>query len=493
MASSKTNRNGLSNSMIELFRKQVATGKTLDALPALTTSILDYLPVCAYTCFYDGEKLLIKAISQSIQRLLGYNGKDLVGKKSFRDITVDKEPYNRIPIHYTSKAYKEFACMQMYYAADGNIKLLIDRGFFFYDVTGRLIGTVGVLIDFGLNPGLDIYDYSRPNEDETSLAVDDKAVSICGNIATQSIIMKSIFERIIRLSPSATSVVIYGESGTGKELVARAIHDLSLKRKKPFVPVNCGAIPENLIESAFFGHSKGSFTGADADSQGFLDAANGGTLFLDEVGEMPLSMQVKLLRVLDGYGYSPVGSNKVKKSDFRVICATHRNLEELVEIGLMRADFFYRLKAAEIRLPPLREKREDIPLLVDFFVARHHENNPQDTSVKPIVPEDVKNKFMTYDWPGNVRELQHAVTSYLSLQELDLPRQKTPKAKTEQSSGDSSEGGISPATHNSKEDFERKKITAALEVCSWDINKTAVELGLSRRTLYRRLAKYGLR
>lgn len=486
--------NELSSSLLELFRRQVAEGKALDALPALTSSILDYLPVCAYTCFYDGEKLLIKSISQSIQRLLGYNSKDLVDKKSFRDdIAVDKEPYRRIPILYHSKGYKEFACMQMYYAANGDIKLLIDRGYFFYSESGRLIGTAGVLIDFGLDPGLEIYEYSRPKEAETSLVEDDQAISICGNIATQSIIMKGIFERIIRLSPADTSVVIHGESGTGKELVARAIHDLGPKRNKPFVPVNCGAIPENLIESAFFGHHKGSFTGADADSQGFLDAANGGTLFLDEVGEMPLCMQIKLLRVLDGYGYSPVGSNKIRKSDFRVICATHRNLEELVEIGLMRADFYYRLKAVEIRLPPLRERREDIPLLVDFFVARHYKNNPEGSATKTIVPEEVKSKFMTYDWPGNVRELQHAVASYLSLKELDLPRRGGARSTAGPTPGARGVGDFQPVLPTGKEDFERKRITAVLEECSWNMIEAAAALGISKRTLYRKLTKYNIK
>ena len=489
MALMKKGREGLSSSLIELFRKQVAEDKTLDALPALAGSILDHLPVCAYSCFFDGERLLIKSISQSIKRLLGYNRNDLINKKSFQDIAVDKEPYTRIPIKYHSTAYKEFACMQMYFTVDGDIKLLIDRGYFIYSEPGQLIGTVGMLIDFGLGPGLEVYDYSRPLEPDVTLGDTDQAVSICGDIATQSIIMKSIFERIIRLSPSLTSVVIHGESGTGKELVARAIHDLSPKRNKPFVPVNCGAIPENLIESAFFGHNKGSFTGADSDSQGFLDAANGGTLFLDEVGEMPLSMQIKLLRVLDDYGYSPVGSTKIKQSDFRVICATHRNLEELVDIGLMRSDFYYRLKAVEIRLPPLRERREDIPLLVDFFVARHYERHSGEAWEKTIVPEEVKQKFMTYDWPGNVRELQHAVDSYLSLKELDLPLQAERKAVP----FGRSPKETAPERPASRDDFERKRIIDALEEHSWNIQQVAETLGISKRTLYRKLAKYNLK
>ena len=200
-----------------------------------------------------------------------------------------------------------------------------------------------------------------------------------GDLIGKSPVMQELYEQILSACSTDASVVIYSESGTGKELVAKAIHDFSSRGKKAFVPVNCGAIPEYLMESEFFGHVKGAFTGADRDKKGFLDHANQGTLFLDEVGEISQAVQVKLLRAIDGGGHTPLGRTKVLKSDFRIIAATNRALAEQVKKGCIRENFFYRTHIVPIYLPPLRERKEDIPLLVDHFIG-HYKKNPGELS-----------------------------------------------------------------------------------------------------------------
>ncbi len=180
--------------------------------------------------------------------------------------------------------------------------------------------------------------------------------------------MQEVYELILKAAATNANAIIYGESGTGKELVARAIHRLNNRKEGRFIPVNCGAIPENLLESEFFGYRKGAFTGAAADKEGYLDLADGGTLFLDELGEIGPNLQVKLLRVLEGGGYSAVGGRDVKKPDVRIIAATNRDLKAQVNRGLMREDFFYRVHIIPIQLPSLRERREDIPLLIEHFM-----------------------------------------------------------------------------------------------------------------------------
>ncbi|MBU2498340.1 MAG: sigma 54-interacting transcriptional regulator, partial [Proteobacteria bacterium] len=235
------------------------------------------------------------------------------------------------------------------------------------------------------------------------------------NIIGKSQPMQEVYELILRAAHTDASVAIFGESGTGKEVVARAIHELSSRQKKEFVTVNCGAIPENLLESEFFGHKKGAFTSAYADKVGYLDIADAGTLFLDEIAELTLNMQVKLLRAIDGGDYMPVGSTKPKKSRFRVIAATNRNLIDLVKEGLMREDFFYRVNVMPITLPPLRERREDIPLLIDHFLKIYR---GEEKEVR--IPARVMDVMFSYPWPGNVRELQNVIRRYLSFGRWDF-------------------------------------------------------------------------
>jgi len=239
------------------------------------------------------------------------------------------------------------------------------------------------------------------------------------NIVTQSKKMKAIFRLIERVASTMSSVLITGDSGTGKELIARAIVFNSDRKHKPFVTVNCGAIPENLLESELFGHVRGSFTGAVKDHTGLIETADGGTLFLDEVGEIPLPVQVKLLRFLQEGESRRVGDTKVQKFDVRIISATNRNLEEAVRDRLFRQDLFFRLNVIPIFLPPLRERKEDIPPLATHLLQRLCDAHSRNVTG---ISSEVLKSFMAYPWPGNVREMENVIEYALHLTDEGKPR-----------------------------------------------------------------------
>jgi two-component system, NtrC family, response regulator AtoC len=321
--------------------------------------------------------------------------------------------------------------------------------------------------------------------------------------------MKNVFSLIQRLGNVSTSVLIRGENGTGKELVASAIHHYGPRKEKRFVAVNCGAIPENLIESELFGHEKGAFTGANARHIGKFQFAEGGTLFLDEVGELPLAMQVKLLRVLQERSFTPVGSNREMKCDIRVIAATNRNLEKMIQDGSFRQDLFYRLNVMPITLPPLRERADDIPILVTHFIQKF--NKLHDRSLQGIDGEALA-KLKSYDWPGNIRELENAVErafvmemgekiSLLSLPEQisgissdTNPMDGMPKsAPTQQGAEDDSNAEMGIDYHVEKEEFERQFILNALKRNSGKINQTVAHANIPKNTLLRKIRKYDIK
>ncbi len=325
-----------------------------------------------------------------------------------------------------------------------------------------------------------------------------------GDIIGKSPAMQKVYELVLNAAATNANVIIYGESGTGKELVARAIHAMSSRAKNDFVPVNCAAIPENLLESEFFGHKKGAFTGAHTDKHGFLDLADAGTLFLDEVGELTPVLQVKLLRAIEGGGYTPVGSNITKTSDFRVIAATNRNLMDLCRKGQMREDFFFRIHIIPITLPPLRQRTDDIPLLVEHFLRIYS----PDKKFAPL-PGQVMEALGNYDWPGNVRELQNVIQRYLTVKRLDFltpealsgrPSQPRPPRAVEEepfystaaplpaAEDDRSGAGLRDATQG----VEKNVIKEALDRNRWNKTKTALDLGISRKTLFRKMKQFGL-
>jgi len=299
------------------------------------------------------------------------------------------------------------------------------------------------------------------------------------NIIGKSQPMQEVYELILKAAHSDANVSVFGESGTGKELVARAIHELSSRKGEEFVTVNCGAIPDNLLESEFFGHKKGAFTSAHMDKVGYLDIADKGSLFLDEIGELSLSMQVKLLRAIDGGDYAPVGSNRTKKSDFRVIAATNSDQIEQVKEGFMREDFFYRINVIPIALPPLRERREDIPLLVDHFLKLYSPGQKP-----PRVPGEIMDAMYTYPWPGNVRELQNVIRRYLSMGRWDFLNSKQGIQEEQNLEG--------LKLRNAVEDLEKTAIFKALEQTRWNRSQAAAILGISRRALFRKMKKLEL-
>lgn len=330
-----------------------------------------------------------------------------------------------------------------------------------------------------------------------------------GRIAGVGTAITAAKKLIKKVAPSDVTVLVTGESGTGKELVARAIHDLSSRAGKPFVPVNCGAIPDELLESELFGHEKGSFTGAISSRKGRFEMAEGGTLFLDEIGDMPLNMQVKLLRVLQERTFERVGGGKTIKSDVRVIAATHKNLETLIEQGKFREDLFYRLSVFPMELPALRDRSEDIPLLIETYVNSGQVRDPFEFSASAM------QSLITYKWPGNVRELVNLIDrlSVLHSGETvfleDLPIKYRVQGLVEHhlSSNYSEEEesaalfeiqqscGLEQGPIDLKQRIKQIEISyleSALEESDGVVAQAAKMLGLQRTTLVEKMRKFGI-
>jgi two-component system response regulator PilR (NtrC family) len=309
--------------------------------------------------------------------------------------------------------------------------------------------------------------------------------------------MQRMFDLVRKIAPARTSVLLIGESGTGKELAARALHELSPRGDRPFVAVNCGAIPETLLESELFGHVRGSFTGANADKQGLFEAAHAGTLLLDEVAELPVPMQVKLLRVLQERKVKPVGGVSEREVDVRIVAATNRDLETEVEKGTFRQDLFYRLNVIQLRLPPLRERREDIPLLVDHFIRKFSAEHGR--QVNGCDPEAMS-ALMAYHFPGNVRELENLIERAVTLAPGDRVSAEALPTLKALSAGDSSLGApaVGPLPEEGidlerlVEDFERSLIIRALERTGGKRTEAARLLGVTFRSLRYRLSKLGI-
>jgi len=337
--------------------------------------------------------------------------------------------------------------------------------------------------------------------------LDLESLSIIG----ESKPIRDVFDVVTRVAGSQSTVMIYGESGTGKELIARALHMNSPRASKPFIAVNCGAIPHELLEGELFGYEKGSFTGAVNTRIGRLELANQGTIFFDEIGDMPTSLQVKLLRVLAEREIDRIGSTKPTSIDIRVITATHRNLEESIKEGSFREDLFYRLNIIPINLPPLRERKTDIPLLANHFLKQFNVTGEPKT-----ISDEAMQCLVNYSWPGNIRELANFVERMVVLSigstitPRDLPEKvlgDTPKEKwqplekeeegnpaliLQQSLRQSFHVGIPEEGINLKkmvEEFEKELLLEALEKTGWVKNKAANLLDLNRTTLVEKLKK----
>ena len=302
--------------------------------------------------------------------------------------------------------------------------------------------------------------------------------------------MEGVLNTIARAAPSRASVLVRGESGTGKELVARAIHAASLRQKQPFVAVNCAALSQNLIESEIFGHEKGAFTGADQQRQGRFEQAKGGTLFIDEVAEVPLEVQVKLLRVLQERTIERVGGNSSIEVDVRLISATHQDLEAAVHAGSFREELLYRLNVVSVQVPPLRERRQDIPVLLTHFLKHYCAENGKEIHE---VSREAMDLLMRYDYPGNVRELQNVVERAVvmargqNLTRDDLPMELATELNQEPARDEDS------SLPNQVEALERRAIEQALQKVEGVQSRAAEILGITERNLRYKLKKYGFK
>lgn len=298
--------------------------------------------------------------------------------------------------------------------------------------------------------------------------------------------LQQIFRLVEKVADTNASVLIEGESGTGKELIARAIHYKSRRAAEPFLAVNCGALPEGILESELFGHTKGAFTGATVDKKGLFRSASGGTLLLDEIGEMPLALQVKLLRALQEHEVTPVGASLPVKFDARIIAATNKNLETEIAENRFREDLFYRLNVIEISLPPLRERREDIPLLVKHFIARCAK---EQNATEKTIAREAMSALVNYQWQGNVRQLQNAVERafILSGDEIEVENLPTKiRAGAENNFEMRDPEGLRPTL----EEMERRYIREIMTATGEEKTHAAEILGIDLSTLYRKLKRY---
>ena len=308
-----------------------------------------------------------------------------------------------------------------------------------------------------------------------------------GDLVSRSPAMRRVFDILPQIARSPSTVLIQGETGTGKELLARAIHDLSPRADGPFVAVNCGALPDSLLESELFGYRAGAFTGAERDKPGLFDAARGGTLFLDEIGEVSPALQVRLLRVLQERTFQALGSNETRETDARIVAATNRDLEREVRKGAFRQDLYYRIHVVRVALPPLRERKEDVPLLAEHFIARF--NRLQGRAIEGIAP-DAMSALMAHDYPGNVRELENIVERAFVLCEgstiepAHLPDEIAPPALRKQKTDASMDAA--------RRAVEAHAIREALRRHHYNRQAAARELGIHKSTLFRKIKRLGI-
>jgi PAS domain S-box-containing protein len=469
----------------DITEKKRAENDLVESQRRIST-LMNNLPGIVYRCKADATYSMEFA-SQGSVKLLGYEPAELLGtgENAYQNIVNPADRKDMLQqVEKSAAAKRPFSFIYRVRAADGQEKWVWEQGEGVFDESGRLVALEGFITDVTAYKEVEL-DLRKENLRLRSTISERYRF---GRIVGKSAPMQEVYDLILKAASSSAGVIIQGESGSGKELVARAIHELSDRQQGAFVPVNCGAIPKNLMEREFFGHLKGAFTGANADRAGFLDTADGGTLFLDEVGEITSEMQVKLLRVLDGLGYTPVGGVKVRKSNFRVVAATNRDLIGLVKAGRIREDFFYRVRILPIHLPPLRERKEDIPLLIDHFLSKHTRQGQS----APQLPIRIREALLYYDWPGNVRELQNALHSYLTLGKLNLMGQIT--------MAESEERDLAPAEMNlareglnaSMAAIEKQLIIKMLDQTRWHRGRAAAALKLNYKTLQRKMKVYGI-
>ena len=456
--------------------------------------LLNHLPGLAYRCRVDrtdpivSERLeyTLEFVSKGSYDLLGIPAEDMVRNNNNtieRMMHPDDLQKTRRNIYDSIVAHQPYQVMYRVSLPSGRLKWIWDQGEGVFDADGELRYLEGLMMDISEQK----FQELELKEENRQLKASVSNLYGLGNIVGKSEAMRRVYGLILKAAETDTNVIIYGETGSGKDLVAKAIHEYSA-RKGNYVPVNCGAIPEQLLESEFFGHEKGSFTGATSQKIGYFEMANGGTLFIDEVGEMPLSMQVKLLRVLQNQRFMRVGGTAEIISRFRLVAATNRDLRDEVAKGRFREDLFYRLSVVPLRVPPLRERREDIIGLAEAFAESYCQRYGR-PSLRLTDAE--RACLLNYSWPGNVRELKNiierAVILNAPLLELVSPSRAT-------ASGSGAGAFIIPDFPTIPE-LEERYLRYVLErtggkVCGPDGAESL--LHLKRSTIYLKLKKYGI-
>ena len=369
-------------------------------------------------------------------------------------------------------------------SGQGTIKRALDAGqagaFFFIEKTDLDPSGITSILERALS----LHDERQQHE---QLKEHVRSQYSFASIIGKSKKMRELFELVDAVAASDANILIQGENGTGKELIANALHQKSLRAKGPFIKINCAAIPKDLIESELFGYKKGAFTGALQDKVGLLELAGGGSLMLDEIGEMPSFLQTKLLRVLQEREYRPVGSDRIVKVDFRLICATNIDLDTALRDGRLREDLYFRINTIQVRVPPLRERTEDIPLLCTHFVEKFNERYRK--NVKGISPA-AYHLLIRNRWPGNVREVENAVErAVLVAKGHDIQPNDLPEPVREESSTNP-EFSIPP--HHTLAEVERMAILQTLQRTNWNKQEAAHILGLYRPTLYSKMRKHNI-
>jgi DNA-binding NtrC family response regulator len=367
---------------------------------------------------------------------------------------------------------------------DRSIEALHHGAFWFIDKSYDRISSFGVLIEKAL-------EFRRLKFSNRQLQRQLEVKYGLSNIIGDSNTMHAMLDIVRKVAPTEARILIVGESGAGKELVARAIHYNSLRAEHPFIAINCGAIPEELLESELFGHVKGAFTNAIGDREGRFSAAEGGTLFLDEIGDMSPSLQIKLLRVIQELEYEPVGSSKTQHADVRIIAATNQDLQDLIKRRLFRQDLYFRLSVVPIEVPPLRDRREDIPLLVEHFLTQQQRRYPE---LKGIESPALK-RFINYDWPGNVRELEALIERLAILRREGWIAEEELPADVSGQTVDQPSVAIPPDGVDFEglvDSFESDLIHQALDTTNWNKNRAAKLLNLKRTTLVEKIRSKGL-
>jgi len=451
--------------------------------PAVLSTVVDAMADGVFTVDAQGRFV---AWSEGAERITGYSAAEVRGQPCKLLEGPNCKGFGKLAEMLGTPAPSDCICHQecKFLSRDGrelyihgNVRVLTDE-------QGQTVGAVGTFTD--------LTSFVLANQRLALLEEQTRSRDALDRLVGKSGVMQEVFRRIRLAADSDVTVFLSGESGTGKELAARAIHSLSARQDKPFIAVNCSAIPETLLESELFGHVKGAFTGAVRDKVGVFQAADGGTLFLDEIGDVTPLLQLKLLRVIQEREVRRVGDEQAQRVDVRLLTATNRDLRSLISAGTFREDFYYRIHVFEIALPPLRERRDDIPLLVQHFIEELSRTHGKAVTG---IARDALQRLMDHSWPGNVRELRNALEHAFvtvagqTISLLDLPPEiresrrtapTTAKAATEDTP-------LTPA-----QEAEREQIIAALRQSGGNRAAAAKILGTSRVTLWKKMRKYAI-